>query len=802
MSEMKGIKIYQKEFTITEMKELSNGDLWIRGPVMEIGKVLANKTRYDLDIWKDAIKGYQPYLVKRMAYGMMDHPERRGPKGKEVDLGTKLERSYGICVDLEISEDNQMVIGTFEIYRDEANLVGRKLASLLKRGTVGVSIRGTGPTKKLPDGVIKVLRLDLIGIDFVARPSDHPALFNLQESELMEDEEYESDSLIDLSDSEINFEDFFIMEEEGVTRLMCGTNGCKSEMKEESEMEKNLTESVMEMALPKKDITVDMSIDELKNLGADKLAEYVKKLQLKEKAQNYAKLPNGELLKNIFLDLIEKGIGVKTTDSIMILVNEYISKINGSSNEEIVKLKQELVALRSEMANQIATERQKAQSEIDRIKQQADSSIIAAGEDAKIKLNALKQNVAEAQQNSMIVAKEEVNKLRNKLDTTIKTNEKIAEQYYNLLEEKNSDIIELEGELEEMKLTQASTSKEIAQLTENTEVVSRLATKLLEEKESAIDNLVTTEAKLADHEMNLGLLEEKITEFKSLNERLIKERDILVSIKDENQIILENFETNIVRLESEKKENDILISGLMKNSKDIQESMVENNMLLESIGGYVSDIEEENVKKEELLMESDSIIKNISSKVDELTANNKKITEEKEVIEKLALDLSGTLENVNEKVELIIDEKERIKKNNERLVEIERAMKDKIILTESLNNNLRIENSELSNRLTQMRNKLSEIDMKNKKLSKRLKTKKKKLSEKKENLNNKRKVSEASLLESKSSINDLLNEFGYADESIDDAFQAFEDEDGFMVEDNDTKIFKKSNPLKGLLGKK
>ena len=127
-SEMIGIKSYQKDFTVTEMKTLPNGDLQVKGPIMEVGVRLGNGTVYSEDVWKNTIEGYNPYIEKRMAYGMMDHPERKGPKGKEADLSTKLERTYGICTKLEFSQDKKMIIGTFEIYRDESNLVGRKLS--------------------------------------------------------------------------------------------------------------------------------------------------------------------------------------------------------------------------------------------------------------------------------------------------------------------------------------------------------------------------------------------------------------------------------------------------------------------------------------------------------------------------------------------------------------------------------------------------------------------------------------------------------------------------------------------------
>jgi len=135
----------------------------VRGQFARSDRATENKRLYREHLWKREIGRLAEGMKSRRAFGELDHP---------ADGRTKLQRVSHLMTDLRVEGDE--VVGEAEIL-DTPN--GRILQALFKAGAqVGVSSRGYGSTKSLPDGIEEVqedFRLDTF--DFVADPATKTA---------------------------------------------------------------------------------------------------------------------------------------------------------------------------------------------------------------------------------------------------------------------------------------------------------------------------------------------------------------------------------------------------------------------------------------------------------------------------------------------------------------------------------------------------------------------------------------------------------------------------------------------------
>jgi len=145
------------------------GKVVARGPYARSDKATENKRLYRKHLWDREINRKLEDMNMRRCFGELDHP---------ADGRTKLQRVSHLLTGLNV-EGNE-VIGESEIL-DTPN--GRILKTIMEAGAqVGVSSRGYGSTKTLPDGTEEVqedFKLDTF--DFVADPatrSAYPQVFH------------------------------------------------------------------------------------------------------------------------------------------------------------------------------------------------------------------------------------------------------------------------------------------------------------------------------------------------------------------------------------------------------------------------------------------------------------------------------------------------------------------------------------------------------------------------------------------------------------------------------------------------
>lgn len=145
------------------------GKVIARGPYARSDKATENKRLYRKPLWDREINRLRENMKSRRCFGELDHP---------ADGRTKLQRVSHLLTNLNV-EGNE-VIGESEIL-DTPN--GRILKTIMEAGAqVGVSSRGFGSTKTLPDGTEEVqedFKLDTF--DFVADPatrSAYPQVFH------------------------------------------------------------------------------------------------------------------------------------------------------------------------------------------------------------------------------------------------------------------------------------------------------------------------------------------------------------------------------------------------------------------------------------------------------------------------------------------------------------------------------------------------------------------------------------------------------------------------------------------------
>jgi hypothetical protein len=167
-------------FQLEESKEPGKlGKVIARGPYARSDKATENKRLYKRHLWEREIARMSEDMASRRTFGELDHP---------ADGRTKLQRVSHLLTGLKV-EGNE-VIGESEIL-DTPN--GRILKTIMEaQAQVGVSSRGYGSTKTLPDGTMEVqedFRLDTF--DFVADPatrSAYPQVFHEELERIPEDD--------------------------------------------------------------------------------------------------------------------------------------------------------------------------------------------------------------------------------------------------------------------------------------------------------------------------------------------------------------------------------------------------------------------------------------------------------------------------------------------------------------------------------------------------------------------------------------------------------------------------------------
>lgn len=184
----KQLLIENAPFTLRleEAKDASGNPRYlVRGQFARSDKATENKRLYREHLWKREINRLNEAMSARRAFGELDHP---------ADGRTKLQRVSHLMTDLRV-EGNE-VVGEAEIL-DTPN--GRILQALFKAGAqVGVSSRGYGSTKSLPDGTEEVqedFRLDTF--DFVADPATKTAYPKVFQEEIEHVREAESELTIE-----------------------------------------------------------------------------------------------------------------------------------------------------------------------------------------------------------------------------------------------------------------------------------------------------------------------------------------------------------------------------------------------------------------------------------------------------------------------------------------------------------------------------------------------------------------------------------------------------------------------------
>jgi hypothetical protein len=167
-------------FSLEESKDDGKlGKVVARGPYARSDKATENKRLYKKHLWEREISRLNENMVARRTFGELDHP---------ADGRTKLQRVSHLLTGLKV--DGHNVVGESEILDTP---MGRILKAIMAAGAqVGVSSRGFGSTKTLPDGTEEVqedFRLDTF--DFVADPATrtaYPQVFHEELQRIPEDD--------------------------------------------------------------------------------------------------------------------------------------------------------------------------------------------------------------------------------------------------------------------------------------------------------------------------------------------------------------------------------------------------------------------------------------------------------------------------------------------------------------------------------------------------------------------------------------------------------------------------------------
>jgi hypothetical protein len=167
-------------FQLVESQEKGKlGKVVARGEFARSDKATENKRLYRSHLWEREIGRLREGMQSRRTFGELDHP---------ADGRTKLQRVSHLLTNLKV--EGNSVVGEAEIL-DTPN--GRILKTLMDaKAQVGVSSRGYGSTKQLPDGTQEVqedFKLDTF--DFVADPatkSAYPQVFHEELQRIPEDD--------------------------------------------------------------------------------------------------------------------------------------------------------------------------------------------------------------------------------------------------------------------------------------------------------------------------------------------------------------------------------------------------------------------------------------------------------------------------------------------------------------------------------------------------------------------------------------------------------------------------------------
>jgi hypothetical protein len=139
------------------LQESEGGKMIARGEFARCDVPTQNGRTYPRGVYEREVKKLQESVTSRRAFGELDHPD---------DGKTKLARVSHVITRLDIDK-NGVVMGEAEIL-DTPN--GRTLKAILDSGAeVGVSSRGFGSTKQMPDGS------SMVGEDFMLRSFDFVA---------------------------------------------------------------------------------------------------------------------------------------------------------------------------------------------------------------------------------------------------------------------------------------------------------------------------------------------------------------------------------------------------------------------------------------------------------------------------------------------------------------------------------------------------------------------------------------------------------------------------------------------------
>lgn len=157
------------KFTITESKD-GSGKLIARGEYARSDVPTANKRIYQRALFERELGRLDNDIQARKVFGELDHPG---------DGKTKLSRVSHLVTGISIDAGG-VVVGESEVLNTEQ---GKNLKAIVEAGgTVGVSSRGYGSTKKDENGY-DVVQEDytLLTFDFVADPANgasYPKFFN------------------------------------------------------------------------------------------------------------------------------------------------------------------------------------------------------------------------------------------------------------------------------------------------------------------------------------------------------------------------------------------------------------------------------------------------------------------------------------------------------------------------------------------------------------------------------------------------------------------------------------------------
>ena len=733
-----GLRTLSKAFTTTKLKELEDGHLIVEGPVSMIGVPLENTTIYTLELWEKIIEEYNPMMERRMAYGMLDHPDRDAK-----DMSTKLDNTYGILLALKISEDKKTVIGTFEIY---ANDKGTKLQYLLKKGTVGVSIRGTGVKEEdKKNNVIYIRKFNLVGIDFVATPSSVNALFNIQEGVKFGDDsgwtDYEDFQYeFDVSDEN----SLFLNVEEGIVEsVMTSTEDCifektlkqlgiedyvfptvlnglksKNEKKNKQKKDKqtNIIENVSDLIQPKKEVNLNTKKNELLKMDKEQLAEIILKKEIENLALEYEKKPHGELYRSILLKWVESGLEFGGLNSIVEIITTYLIKIDEANNAQIDLMKQA-----------VAQSKEAYQQNLQNIKN-----------DVEVTKNKMTQDI----QQTVAQAKQEVQKVQNLSNLQNQETE-------NIIQEKDKQIADTIGALKELQLGYSDLMESVENM-ENinnsimrkVEIIENEKTKISQEREilereisEKVEFLESNIAKIEkekekikeEKEGVLSEISEKVKELEDNIDLMRKQKRELENEKKEFLTTIENQRNNIDEL----KENIEKLNTYVEENKSIMESVLKEREAAEkSIDGFSMIAENLSIENNELLQEKKSIIEKIETTgeiIDEMTEKIDFIEKENVVLNMENKKLRETQIEIENKVEEVlsnVEETESIIENinieKEQIEEERNSYKKQL---QSSNRSIDKVNLELSNKNQEIQKLKEEYDKAikvNKDLSERL----------------------------------------------------------------------------------